>query len=102
MHFMMHVLATLMFVPGGGDNTDRAQPPCHSTATPEIVIEPGDRKGQLLKKIHEQLIASKAPFFGEGDADEVQGILARLPANAPPMQLINLKARLAEDLLNVG
>ena len=99
---IIHAVAAALFLLPAGDDTPAGQPACHSTATPTITIEAGDRKGQMLKQIHERLIASRAPFFGEGEITEIQNMLARLPANAPPQQLINLKGRLAELLLASG
>jgi hypothetical protein len=103
MILLMNFAAALALASGAGDDAGKtAQPACHAMPPPTINIQPGDRKGMILKQIHERLLATKAPFFGNGEIQEVSDILARLPPNAPPMQVVNLKIRLAEALLNDG
>ncbi|MFO0981075.1 MAG: VCBS repeat-containing protein [Planctomycetota bacterium] len=102
MLFMMHALIPCALLTTPSDNDKSDQPACHSTASPTINVTRGDRKGEILRKIHETIIASTAPFIGDGDADEARRILERLPPNSPPLQRVYLKARLAEDLLNGG
>src|SRR5262245_57737489 len=99
---MIPLFAAMLAMPLGGDDADRSQPACHSMGEPTMDIDPGDRKGLLLKQLHERLKASKAPFFGEAEIGELQELLAKIPPTTPPMQIINLKMRLAEDLLQDG
>ncbi|MFO0985024.1 MAG: FG-GAP-like repeat-containing protein [Planctomycetota bacterium] len=90
--------AIIMLGAVDGSHTD---PQGHATAS-AVSVSPSDVKGQQLKEIDARLRASNAPFIGEADVDQLRASLARLPSNAPPMQHVALKNRLAEAYLAAG
>jgi len=80
------------------------EPPCHGEPAMEAAPDspPTDRKSVLLRAILDELIASSAPFLGEGTLRAINLRIAALRPGAAPVDVMNLYASRGDELMQVG